>query len=362
MNIGQFILDSTDLFTVFRWNNNPSLIRFTEADNIYNTLLLSLFIFSDDSKVKVVKILQNKIYETIPKIVLSDISLTTKNKIEEKGKDIWNKTVEKAFQEVESKLDKKITERMFNKHTFDESTENKIKLINLLVTRKEAEINERVFPEYYKEPKMKNEMKAKRIILSNKHQIELLCEELLNISTRLVTMTRWNKNHRNIKTSVSSHSFFVFLISYLLALISNLETEIIYDVMAASILHDLPEAFTGDVISPTKRKVKGLEEIINEIEKEFVHEWSDSKSILKEKVDKFEKYIFNPFKNTYGKYVKTADLLAALIECSLEISTGNQNSYFLKTFDSIKRETLQVSPLDINDIIYEIEKETFIRP
>ncbi len=53
--------------------------------------------------------------------------------------------------------------------------------------------------------------------------------------------------------------------------------------MACAILHDLPEAFTGDVISPTKRKVEGLEEIISEIEKEFVQEWYNSKSILREK-------------------------------------------------------------------------------
>jgi len=355
MNIGNFLLESSNLFTVYRWNNNPAIVRFSESDNIYNNLLLSIFVFSEESKENLVKILHNKIYEAIPKIRLSDISLATKSKIEEKGKKLWDEVINKTYKEVESYFDSDIRSKLLIHYAFDEEIEKKVRMINLLVAQKEASINERVFPEYYTEPKIKNQTKIKKMDIQDKKEIEELANELLEISTRLVTMIRWNKNHRNIKSSVASHTFFVFLISYLLALKANLQMKEIYDIMIASILHDLPEAFTGDVISPTKRKVSGLEEIIGEIEKDFIKDWYNHKSILKEKFIKFEKYIYAPFENNYGAYVKTSDLVAALIECSLEISTGNQNKYFIDTFESIKSEILQFSPIDISEIIKEIE-------
>lgn len=355
MNIGNFLFESSNLFTVYRWNNNPAIVRFSESDNIYNNLLLSLFVFSEEPEEKLVKILHNKIYEAIPKIVLSDISLATKSKIEEKGKKLWDEVINKAYKEVESNFDSNISPKLLIHYTFDEETEKKVRMINLLVAQKEASINERVFPEYYTEPKIKNQTKIKNMDIQDKKKIEELANELLEISTRLVTMIRWNKNHRNIKSSVASHTFFVFLISYLLALKANLQVKEIYDIMIASILHDLPEAFTGDVISPTKRKVSGLEEIIGEIEKDFIKDWYNNKNILEEKIKKFEQYIYAPFENDYGPYVKTSDLIAALIECSLEISTGNQNKYFINTFESLKKDILNFSPININEILNEIE-------
>jgi len=355
MNIGNFLLESSNLFTVYRWNNNPAIVRFSESDNIYNNLLLSLFVFSEEPEEKLVKILHNKIYEAIPKIVLSDISLATKSKIEEKGKKLWDEVINKAYKEVESNFDSNISPKLLIHYTFDEETEKKVRMINLLVAQKEASINERVFPEYYTEPKIKNQTKIKNMDIQDKKKIEELANELLEISTRLVTMIRWNKNHRNIKSSVASHTFFVFLISYLLALKANLQVKEIYDIMIASILHDLPEAFTGDVISPTKRKVSGLEEIIGEIEKDFIKDWYNNKNILEEKIKKFEQHIYAPFENDYGAYVKTSDLIAALIECSLEISTGNQNKYFINTFESLKKDILNFSPININEILNEIE-------
>lgn len=355
MNIGNFLLESSNLFTVYRWNNNPAIVRFSESDNIYNNLLLSIFVFSEESKENLVKILHNKIYEAIPKIRLSDISLATKSKIEEKGKKLWDEVINKTYKEVESYFDSDIRSKLLIHYAFDEEIEKKVRMINLLVAQKEASINERVFPEYYTEPKIKNQTKIKKMDIQDKKEIEELANELLEISTRLVTMIRWNKNHRNIKSSVASHTFFVFLISYLLALKANLQMKEIYDIMIASILHDLPEAFTGDVISPTKRKVRGLEEIIGEIEKDFIKDWYNDKIALKEKIKKYEKYIYAPFENDYGAYVKTSDLMAALIECSLEISTGNQNKYFIDTFKTIKKEILHFSPIDISEIMNEIE-------
>lgn len=42
----------------------------------------------------------------------------------------------------------------------------------------------------------------------------------------------------------------------------------IYNNFFAGLFHDLPEVLTRDIVSPVKRSVEGLEELIKEIEKE----------------------------------------------------------------------------------------------
>jgi len=128
MNIGNFLLESSNLFTVYRWNNNPAIVRFSESDNIYNNLLLSIFVFSEESKENLVKILHNKIYEAIPKIRLSDISLATKSKIEEKGKKLWDEVINKTYKEVESYFDSDIRSKLLIHYAFDEEIEKKVKI------------------------------------------------------------------------------------------------------------------------------------------------------------------------------------------------------------------------------------------
>ncbi|MGB4752217.1 MAG: phosphohydrolase, partial [Fervidobacterium sp.] len=44
MGRGNFLFSLTNLLTIQRWNNRPAILRFSEADNAYNTFFLS-FVF-----------------------------------------------------------------------------------------------------------------------------------------------------------------------------------------------------------------------------------------------------------------------------------------------------------------------------
>ncbi|MDN5341465.1 HD domain-containing protein [Oceanotoga sp. DSM 15011] len=359
MGLGNFLLEMSNLFTINRWNNRPALLRFTEADNLFNSIALSLFTYEELEKKDTIKIVHNKIIDVIPKVVLSDVSLNTKNRINNIDKNIWQKVKDSAIEDIKNMIeDDKVVEIIY-KYKLNEDIVETEKLISYLVSKKEVEFNRRVFPEYYDEPYKETEEEIKKIITPYSYKLEKYNDFLLNTTFRLSSMIRWNKSQRNIESSVAAHSFFVLTISYFLANLFELNEDQIYDIIIASTLHDLPESFTGDVISPTKRKVNGLEDIITEIENDYVEKWMIQNSYINQVMKRFKNYVINPFENDYGQIVRTADLLAAILECSMEIKTGNQNNLFRKAFFSTKKEIKSICPYDISSLIDEIEYKTF---
>lgn len=359
MRLGKFLLELNNFFTIYRWNNRPGILKFTEADNAFHSLILYSYIFKDIKKKDFIKLIKNKIVKELPKLILSDISLDIKTKVQEKDKDIWSKLIKKTYGEFNNYFDKKFINEFFEYKTFDNNIINTEKLISLYVSEKELEINNRVFSEYYGLPKREIEDNIKSLNSSYKKELISVKDDFLKVTLRLNTMTRWNKNHRHIKNTVSSHTFYVLVVSMIIATIDKVDEKIFFDIIMSSLLHDLPEAFTGDVITPTKRKVEGLENIITDIENDFIDNWANDNIKIKKYIEKNKKYIINPFSNKYGQYVRTADLLAALNECAIEIISGNQNNVFRKAFFSIKKDIKLISPIDVSDILDEIEYETF---
>ena len=72
---------------------------------------------------------------------------------------------------------------------------------------------------------------------------------------RLQSSFRWNHMRRTHPVSVMSHLFFIFFITYVIGNVEGLKDDEVTDMMTTALYHDLPEAFTGDVITPTKKSV-----------------------------------------------------------------------------------------------------------
>ncbi|MCR5289646.1 MAG: HD domain-containing protein [Treponema sp.] len=83
---------------------------------------------------------------------------------------------------------------------------------------------------------------------------------------------RWNLTPRVPQTTVLGHCFFVALISLLLIRETKvlLSSRRLFDIFFSGLFHDLPEAITGDIISPVKRATEALPAIIKQIEDEMV--------------------------------------------------------------------------------------------
>ncbi|GAB6188563.1 hypothetical protein JCM30566_03020 [Marinitoga arctica] len=366
MGLGKSIYELTNLFTIYRWNNRPALLRFTEADNVFHSLLLDLisieFLNKKGENFSIQKNIRAKIFKEMPKIILSDVSLDTKKRILKKDEKIWGKVLQKSYMELKNNM---IIQ--FFETNYDEGFEKYANFIDLMVSLKEMEINSRVFPEYYEKPKIETEKKLRnlRLKLPYINELESILNYVLKTTTRMATMYRWNKNHRNVKSSVSAHTFMVVSSSIIFYFLNNSKKEmstkkkLIDEIIIASILHDFPEAFTGDVITPTKKKVRGLEDIISDIEEEMLNEWLENDEDTERVFEKLKKYMINPFDNEYGKYVRASDLFNAMLECAIEIKAGNSQKLFREAFFSMKKELKKFKFDFIYDLIDEIEKITF---
>jgi putative hydrolase of HD superfamily len=143
----------------------------------------------------------------------------------------------------------------------------------------------------------------------------------------LLRAVRWNRLNRNVKTTVAGHSFYVALIGFLLSYEeeSNQLDEV--EIIKRSLLHDIPESLTGDIITPTKQKVTGFEELVERVEEVMV-----SNKLLNDMPEKLiselKNKILKPFEGINGKLVRAADLTAAIVECLMEIKSGNNQMSF----------------------------------
>ncbi|MGC9772065.1 HD domain-containing protein [Fervidobacterium islandicum] len=357
MGKGTFLFSLSNLFTIQRWNNRPALLRFTEAENSFNTLFLS-FVFltiNDEEKQLIENSLRWRLSRELPKIVLSDVSLQLKERIERFAPDVWNQVRTKALDDLKVMADEEtvnvLVPQVLDCNPLD-------KLADLYISYLEAYENGKLYD--YNQPlrelKEKIDRMAENVPPSEMEKYWQIAQYVWSPLVNLTSMVRWNRTHRNVRTSVSGHSFAVVTMAYLIAKLSEFEG--VEEVIVKSILHDLPEAFTGDVITPTKKKVPGLDELVSNVEKEMMVEWisgCETMSALKRYID----WAVEPFSGEAGRIVRTADYLAALLECAVEIDSGNKIEIFRENFFNFKKLIKETSPIDVSQWIDEIESVIF---
>ena len=136
---------------------------------------------------------------------------------------------------------------------------------------------------------------------------------------------------RNYVVSVLSHLFLVFSFSYFLGKLKNLSKSNMEKILIISLLHDIPEALTWDVITPTKKAAYGLPEALEKIEKLLVRENITSYFSSYKFHQEFEKIILSPFSSHIWKIAKYSDNLSAMFEAKIE-----NTSEFTRIYKEIK--------------------------
>lgn len=159
---------------------------------------------------------------------------------------------------------------------------------------------------------------------------------------------RWAQSPRVPETSVLGHMLIVAILCYLFSVEIGAGSKRIYNNFFAGLFHDLPEVLTRDIVSPVKRSVEGLEELIKEIEKEqfaerimpllprqwhkevvyFLEDEFQSKAVIdghlllcsSEQIS--TEYDCDEFNPLDGELVRICDQLAAYIEASMSIIYG----------------------------------------
>ncbi len=102
------------------------------------------------------------------------------------------------------------------------------------------------------------------------HNMHNQYKNFLDLCGQLRFQYRWSNLHKTPKTSVLGHMLMVAILSYLYSLELNACPRRAFNNYFTGLFHDLPEVLTRDIISPVKRSVEGLKELIKEYEKELM--------------------------------------------------------------------------------------------
>ena len=96
--------------------------------------------------------------------------------------------------------------------------------------------------------------------------------KFIDLIGQLRFQKRWAQSPRVPETSVMGHVLLVAIMGYFCAIKLGACDERIVGDFLCGLFHDLPEVLTRDIVSPVKRSVPGLDDLIKKIEERLVAE------------------------------------------------------------------------------------------
>lgn len=172
---------------------------------------------------------------------------------------------------------------------------------------------------------------------------------------------RWTKSPRIPATSVMGHMLIVAALAYICSEEMHACDARVRNNFFGGLFHDLPEVLTRDIVSPVKRSVAGLEDLVKEIEKKQVadrilpllpEDWyqeikyfiedefkskifenGEVKTVLADDLN--SKYNDARFLPIDGEIIKACDNLAAYMEAYLSVSHGVTSSHLTTVLESL---------------------------
>lgn len=365
MNVN-FIDAISTLFALQRWNFVPRVETWVEAENVAYVahLIYAVGLCADLSPQQVEKTLARVIIKSFNKHHLSDISQYTRKAINDSKIGLWEEIEKEVCKDTLSLFPKEvhgyIEENMISPllDPEDEKTvEGKLlRFVQMDVAKSECETNKRAYPEnpYYVDLIRELDSDVQRFrdvddFRNSMSQLKKYNEYIKNMKY----LRRWNQINRSVETSVMSHTFVVAALALVTSCIevSNQELDLpdnfTYRAILRALFHDVAEAFTGDIITSVKNRIK----------KHFDNDWSKIERLrlqplinempinLKNDMEKYELINNLPSddEDIVGKLVKECDRLSMLLECIFEQSTGRIYSEMDEAFNESAK-TLLSSP------------------
>ena len=190
-------------------------------------------------------------------------------------------------------------------------------------------------------------------------------QEFMSLIGKLRYQQRWAKAVRIPQTYVMGHMLVVAILSYFMTL--DLESPCkkrLVNNFFAGLFHDVPEALTRDIVSPIKKSVEGLGDILAEIESEQMHkvvypmlpeEWHseiayftndefaskilvDGEPVIKSSEEINETYNHDKFSPIDGQIIRGCDHLSAFIEAFMSISYGISSEPIVSGYNQLQKD------------------------
>lgn len=369
-----------DAASIRRWNDH---IRpgngFTELDKQSHKMVfayvLAKFEESDrKAKINWLKLIEGGIFEFLHRIVLTDIKPPIFHMLMEKKGDKLNNWVLEQLRDKHgfSRIKNGFFEKMsayFNDPENSYLEKRILKAAHYMATNWEFEIiynlNRSIYGLEDTKEEISNEIEeyydlagVQKLMLGKKTR------SFLSLVGQLRFQQRWAQSPRVPETSVLGHMLVVAILSYFCTLeIEGCEKRIINNFFAG-LFHDLPEVLTRDIVSPVKKSVEGLEDVIKEIENQQLEEkvfplipraWRKemkylienefNSRIIKEGVIYFtssddinKQYNEDKYNPVDGEIIRACDRFAAYIEAYLSIFHGISSRYLMEGIENLYNE------------------------
>jgi len=359
--------------TMQRWNDKIRPVELRELDKQAHKMIIAWFLskFEEDKQeFDLSKVIEGGLFEFLQRLVITDLKPQVFNRIKEdhtKYNEL-NRWVCRQLEPVLSPLNDNFSEKFKKYFSLNDDTINKkiLSAAHFYATKWEFDIIERANPSGYEMPEIKrflSERLEKYYELKGIQQLALYgrYRNFLDLCGQLRFQIRWGHMNMNPRISVLGHMLIVAMLSYLLSRKINACTKRCVNNFSTGLFHDLPEVLTRDIISPVKRSVEGLDELIKEYEKEQMEKevyslippaWQHEMKMFTEdefsnivtinnriiKVspdeisDLYNKDAFNP---RDGELVKAVDELSAFTEACLAMENGIRSIEFMDAIQSI---------------------------
>jgi len=370
-----------------RWNDKIRPVELIELDKQAHKMIVAHFLarFEEEAgnPVPWQKMIEAGIFELLQRIVITDLKpqIYYKIKADTKKYKQLNDWVYGELRPVISPLGKPFCRRYQDHFLEGEGGIEKriLSAAHFYATRWEFRIVERANPGGYEIDDIRADLDRKVEGFGDLKGIAMLSEErrfrnFIDLCGQLRFQSRWAHLHRIPKTSVLGHSLYVAILSYLFSLEIKACPRRCANNFLTGLFHDLPEVLTRDIISPVKRSVEGLSELIKGYEKEMLDKevygllpesWhADFRMYAENEFENFvtvegkvrpasaaeihEKYNEDAFNPKDGELVKRADQLAAFVEAYAGIRNGSisQDLQFAK--GNIYRQEQEAQYLGLN--------------
>jgi putative hydrolase of HD superfamily len=345
-----------DAANMQRWNDKVCPVELKELDKQAHKMIIAYLLgkFEESREFDWIELIEGGIYEFLHRLILTDLKPQIFYKIKEnRAKYVQlNRWVYEQLKPIIAPLGKEFTDKFRSYFSSRQDNINRriLSAAHFYATKWEFDIIERANPYGYEIPQIKGNLQAQQ-------------EKYYDLAGKLRFQTRWSHIHRIPKTSVLGHMLVVAFLSYLFSLEIKACPKRCHNNFFTGLFHDLPEVLTRDIISPVKRSIKGLSNLIKRYEREQMDEevyrliprdWQPEMKMFTEnefasiatvqgrRIRKTSEQInlhynqdrYNP---RDGEIIEATDRYAAFLEAYLALKNGITSRELQEAKDSIKR-------------------------
>jgi len=386
--------------TMERWNDHIRPFKLTELDKQAHKMIIAYVLakIEEESRgknsINWINLIEGFLFDFLHRLVLTDIKPPVFHRMmAEKRQELNEHVLNELKPDFKGLKDTSFEKKFKNYLSSRESTLEKriLRAAHYLATNWEFKIIYSTAPFIYgiekTREKIENQIEDHYDLIGvQKIMLEKKSFGFVDLCGQLRFQKRWAHSPRIPETSVMGHMLIVAATSYLCTMEMGVKAcdKRIYNNFFAGLFHDLPEVMTKDIISPVKRSVSELEDIIKEYEDYQMKEgvlpllpktWHDEmlyftgyefeNKIKVEDSVKFisftelnKKYNKNEFSPLDGELLKACDQLAAFAEVKISIRHGITSKDFEKAqkgmIDYWKSQ--KVSGNDFGQIFRSLEK------